>query len=703
NNHLQATSPFKTLAGDKIQIFKSTEHKVKAIKGFNGVDDVSDKKLTSPQTPDLSSPFKSSLVLSRASSPSRRKSIFEAPESICLNKTPLATRKGSDKTPESLNSGRRRLSVSLFQSTGTSEFDECTAQNPEDAENKSAKSRNTIDHTEDEVFGTPISKKHSLSRRASYRVSITPKRYSPELNSTPTKDSKAEKAKLVTPVRGILPKYATPQKTEKQRKSDILKTPPRQVILSDHAALGPTSRGTPRRTASLKRVSYAEFSHSEDEQESPINRNLKNIGAKLLHGRSPARMPMLPSCRESDLDDSDADEDYNGNIDDSSESSEDDSSVSETQKTKSKCQSNKQGRTGTPSKLRTPKTPGTPKTPKLLNRVLLSAKPNLPSRSVPKPVLKNDLEEARARLHVSAVPDSLPCREKEFSDIFNYIESKIQDGTGGCMYIAGVPGTGKTATVKEVIKILEAERDEGNLQNFRFIEVNGMRLTEPRQAYVEILKALTDTKATAEHAANILNKMFSYPAPRSDPVVLLVDELDLLWTRKQDVMYNIFDWPTKDKAKLIVLAVANTMDLPERMMMKRVSSRLGLTRMTFQPYTFRQLEEIVISRMKGLKVFDSDAIQLAARKVAAVSGDARRALDICRRSTEIAEAKAENDENAMMVSMSDINTAVEEMFCSPKLMAIRNLSLQEQMFLRAIVAEFQRAGIEEAEFSKLYD
>ena len=39
-------------------------------------------------------------------------------------------------------------------------------------------------------------------------------------------------------------------------------------------------------------------------------------------------------------------------------------------------------------------------------------------------------------------------------------------------------------------------------------------------------------------------------------------------------MYNIFDWPTKRHAKLIVLAIANTMDLPERIMMNRVSSRL---------------------------------------------------------------------------------------------------------------------------------
>ena len=93
--------------------------------------------------------------------------------------------------------------------------------------------------------------------------------------------------------------------------------------------------------------------------------------------------------------------------------------------------------------------------------------------------------------------------------------------------------------------------------------------------------------------------------------------------------------------------------------------------MTFQPYTFKQLQTIVISRMKGLKAFDEDAIQLAARKVAAVSGDARRALDICRRSTEIAEVAGDKKNGNQLVFMTHVNAALEEMFSSPKIVAIR--------------------------------
>lgn len=51
------------------------------------------------------------------------------------------------------------------------------------------------------------------------------------------------------------------------------------------------------------------------------------------------------------------------------------------------------------------------------------------------------------------------------------------------MYISGVPGTGKTATVTAVIRNLQEMSDV----EFEYVSLNGMRLTEPRQAYVEVL------------------------------------------------------------------------------------------------------------------------------------------------------------------------------------------------------------------------
>ncbi|XP_045615281.1 origin recognition complex subunit 1 isoform X2 [Procambarus clarkii] len=355
---------------------------------------------------------------------------------------------------------------------------------------------------------------------------------------------------------------------------------------------------------------------------------------------------------------------------------------------------------------RIPRTPSTTQK----NSRKTPATPKLPFREEPVKDPQTPLELARARLHVSAVPDSLPCRENEFQDLYSFVEGKLMDGNGGCMYVSGVPGTGKTATVREVVRLLKECSHEGDLPSFTYLEVNAMRLTEPHQLWVQVWKGLTGNKATAEHASSLLEKRFSIPAPRREPTVLLVDELDLLWTRKQDVMYNLFDWPCRPGSKLIVVAIANTMDLPERIMMNRVSSRLGLTRMTFQPYNYKQLQEIVMSRLLGIDAFDPDAVQLVSRKVAALSGDARRALDICRRATEIAETKKlpasplkSPVKRAALVGMLHVDMAIKEMFTSPKITAIRSCSFMEQFVLRAVVAEFTRTGLEEAVFSHVLD
>ncbi len=352
---------------------------------------------------------------------------------------------------------------------------------------------------------------------------------------------------------------------------------------------------------------------------------------------------------------------------------------------------NKKGKT-TPRrpKIRTPSRPKTTLVLKVSKQKLASLASSLTG---------SPMQEAQSRLHVSAVPDSLPCREDKFAEIYAFVESKIEGHCGGCIYISGVPGTGKTATVHEVMRQLERRRD----LNFHFVTINGMRMTEPSQAYVQIYRELTGgQKVTAEHARDLLEKRFSSVrhSKSKGSTVLLVDELDKLCTRKQNVLYNLFEWPTLPESRLVVLAVANTMDLPEKMLMGKVSSRLGLTRCQFAPYTHVQLSKIVSCRLSGLKasVFDPDALQLVSRKVASLSGDARRALDLCRRAIEMALAKGKE-----MVELDDVMSAHEEMFSSPRILAIRSCSFYEQLLLNAIVSCFRSSGVEETNFGEVYD
>ncbi|ORX45977.1 P-loop containing nucleoside triphosphate hydrolase protein [Piromyces finnis] len=328
----------------------------------------------------------------------------------------------------------------------------------------------------------------------------------------------------------------------------------------------------------------------------------------------------------------------------------------------------------------------------------------IPSRNIPLSESLSDYEKARKLLHVSAVPDSLPCREKEFAEIYSYLECAIAQESGCCLYISGVPGTGKTATVREVIRCLNQQVEEQKLNDFQFVEINGMKITDPTHSYILLWKALSnsDDKITSKHAAELLESTFSNTSSNRVPCVVLMDELDLLVTKKQSVMYNFFDWPNRPYSHLIVVAVANTMDLPERMLTNKVSSRLGLTRINFQPYTHEQLITIVQSRLQGISSFSDDAIQLCARRVSAVSGDARRALDICRQAVEIVERQAkQNKGEKPLVTPAIISQVTKSIFASPVMMIIKRACLHQKIFLISVVNELRRSGIGETSFGNV--
>ena len=61
-------------------------------------------------------------------------------------------------------------------------------------------------------------------------------------------------------------------------------------------------------------------------------------------------------------------------------------------------------------------------------------------------------------------------------------------------------------------------------------------------------------------------------------------------------------------------------------------------------------------------------------QVAAISGDARRCLDICRRAVEIAGSSSSKSPRKKMkgiVGMKHVEEALQEMFSSPKIIAMR--------------------------------
>ncbi|GAB4856046.1 Origin of replication complex subunit 1B [Ancistrocladus abbreviatus] len=327
---------------------------------------------------------------------------------------------------------------------------------------------------------------------------------------------------------------------------------------------------------------------------------------------------------------------------------------------------------------------------------------------------QTELERAKKTLLLATLPKSLPCRDKEMEEISAFVKGAISDDQclGQCLYINGVPGTGKTMSVLSVMRNLRSEVDAGSIKPYYFIEINGLKLASPENIYRAIYEALSGHRVSWKKALQLLNERFSEGKQlgngENKPCVLLIDELDLLVTRNQSVLYNILDWPTKPNSKLVVIGIANTMDLPEKLL-PRISSRMGIQRICFRPYDCQQLKEIILSRLKGIDAFDDQAVEFAARKVAAVSGDARRALEICRRAAEIADYQIKNQASLNntdsvgkpQVSVVEIKAAIDEMFQAPHVQVMKRSSKLSKIFLAAMVHELYKTGMGETTFEKL--
>uniref|UniRef100_A0A1A8GBY1 Cell division control protein n=2 Tax=Nothobranchius korthausae TaxID=1143690 RepID=A0A1A8GBY1_9TELE len=241
---------------------------------------------------------------------------------------------------------------------------------------------------------------------------------------------------------------------------------------------------------------------------------------------------------------------------------------------------------------------------------------------------KSGFQSLKQVLHTS-IPEHILSREAEQTSIRSFLQETVLQRRPGSLYISGAPGTGKTACLSCVLKDMKAE-----LSSVLTVLVNCMSLRSAHSIFpllADKLKVLSGQKG--------LQKFFTSPGPA---VLLVLDEMDQLDSKAQDVLYTLFEWPHLPSSRLCLIGIANALDLTDRILPRlQAGPHQRPLLLNFPPYSRQELAAIVQDRLAQASaeaLLDASAVQFCARKVSAVSGDARKALDICRRAVEMAEA-----------------------------------------------------------------
>ena len=309
----------------------------------------------------------------------------------------------------------------------------------------------------------------------------------------------------------------------------------------------------------------------------------------------------------------------------------------------------------------------------------------------------------------------LPCRKTEQEIIYNYITKGLEtNGNYTSLYIAGMPGTGKTACVKKVIETLKEEISEnkGN-KPFNDIFLSGTEFPFINNMYKRIHNEIFDLKKKRRKIKYIqrLDNFFrnrdsisvvNLRDPSKSHILLIVDEIDFLINKNQNLLYNIFNWTTYENSKLIVISISNTLDLPEHLLPK-IRSRMGNNKLMFKPYNKDELIEIIESKGIDYEKFSADSIKLCCMKVSAINGDLRRTFQILLRAKELFNIECKRKTKYKKIEKNFIIQACDDLFNSKIKKVIESIQLCEKIVICTILFKLKDENNNKVNLGDIYD
>lgn len=279
------------------------------------------------------------------------------------------------------------------------------------------------------------------------------------------------------------------------------------------------------------------------------------------------------------------------------------------------------------------------------------------------PLIKN-----RKMLTIDYVPEKLFFREEETLTIAQTLSVALKGSRPSNLLLFGKPGTGKTAVVKNVIKKFKEKSASLGIE-ITVSFVNAKLANTAYKVLYEIAEEMSINKIekrnqvyfTGLSLGEATNRILDFIKKRKLHVIFIIDEIDSLVDKNgDDILYNFTRANEQflDSGFITLIGVSNSLTFKDKLD-PRVRSSLSEEEIVFNPYKIIQLQKILAERVRLAfceNVVTEGAINLCAAIAGKDNGDARKAIDLLRVASEIAEREkvAKIDEKFIRLAQNKI-------------------------------------------------
>ncbi|KAL3463142.1 P-loop containing nucleoside triphosphate hydrolase protein [Aspergillus heterothallicus] len=279
-------------------------------------------------------------------------------------------------------------------------------------------------------------------------------------------------------------------------------------------------------------------------------------------------------------------------------------------------------------------------------KALTPRTPRTPRQAATPTTVQTIYTQARQLFARGASSTRIVGRDMEREKLASFVQNGMKTLKGGCLYVSGPPGTGKSALVKEVM-------DELDLGSVRTAQLNCASMRTARDVYSKLIEDLCDDDDVFKKSeVDRLKSMFvpdGRQGKNKDIFLVMLDEIDHLLAADSGVLQSLFEWSLQRESKVMLIGIANALDLTDRSLPQLKAKNLKPLLLPFMPYNASQIANVISNRLRSLlpenETDDPNfipfvqplAIQLCAKKVASQTGDLRKAFELVKRAIDIVE------------------------------------------------------------------